>query len=192
MELIDESEGLKSAQIWRDTVNVEVAVTMPSETSCLTSKKTCVLSPTQKGFLPRIRVRAHFIDTISPEKDSQYKIWNNVTVQSEDPRLRTTRRVTFEKLFQIYARTCSRFLTKYSAGFAPGHFEVGDMVFAIDSLRIPLILRKDHAQVYHIVSECYLLAALELDCWNPGTKKGRWGPDVPRPEGPQTRMIEIY
>jgi hypothetical protein len=67
----------------------------------------------------------------------------------------------------------------------------GDQIFAIDGARTPFILRKTPGIQYKIVDQCYLWAALELDCWNPGTKKGRWGPGIERPTGKQTRMIEI-
>ena len=74
-------------------------------------------------------------------------------------------------------------------------FEFGpnDQIFAIDGARTTFVLREsDHIHGnYEIVDECYLWAALELDCWNPGTKKGRWGQGVKRPTTAQTRMINI-
>jgi hypothetical protein len=51
-------------------------------------------------------------------------------------------------------------------------------VWAIDGVRAPLILRKTGWLQYRVVSECYLWAALELDCWNPDSKKGLWGDNV--------------
>jgi hypothetical protein len=68
---------------------------------------------------------------------------------------------------------------------------VGDEIFAVDGVPVLLILRKICDLQYIIVGECYLWSALQLDCWHPGTKKGRWGPGVERPTGTQTRMIEI-
>ncbi|KAH6878208.1 heterokaryon incompatibility protein-domain-containing protein [Alternaria rosae] len=67
-----------------------------------------------------------------------------------------------------------------------------DEIFAIDGAKEPFILRRAEGQQYRVVSACYLWAAWDLDCWNPGSKKGRWGPGVVRPTIEQTRMIEIY
>jgi hypothetical protein len=90
------------------------------------------------------------------------------------------------------------YLSQYSVLFASfdyhGSFLVmpGDEIFAIDGAQVPFVLRKTITEQYILISPCYLWAALELDCWNPGTKKGRWGPDVERPMEKQTRMIEIF
>jgi hypothetical protein len=86
------------------------------------------------------------------------------------------------------------FSSNFSVGYRPWNLEPQgvDEIFAIVGIERLFILRKTESQQYRIVSTCYLWAAWELDCWNPGTKKGRWGPDVSRPNVEQTRMIEIY
>jgi hypothetical protein len=72
-------------------------------------------------------------------------------------------------------------------------FREGDEVWAVDGVRVPLILRKTGWLQYRVVSECYFWAALELDYWNPGSKKGRWGDDVELPSYPeQTHFIDIF
>ena len=55
------------------------------------------------------------------------------------------------------------FHTHYSVGFCRVHFRAGDVVFAVDGLSTPLILRKVGQQQYEIIGGCYLWAALELD-----------------------------
>jgi hypothetical protein len=65
------------------------------------------------------------------------------------------------------------FSSYFSAGFAVPGYRRGDMIFAIDGVRTPLILRQTGEQSYRVVNECYLWTAPELDCWNLGTKKGR-------------------
>jgi hypothetical protein len=89
----------------------------------------------------------------------------------------------FVKLFRTY----------YSAGFCRIKLRPNDMIFAVDGVRAPLVLRRhdDHSSLYRVISECYLWAALELDYWNPGTHKGIWS-SRPHDLGQvQTRMIEI-
>ncbi|CAN9325885.1 unnamed protein product [Alternaria alternata] len=105
------------------------------------------------------------------------------------------------KFFEIYrewGRARPLYLSKYSVLFALYDYEgsglffqPGDEIFAIDGARVPFVLRKTITGQYKMMSACYMWAALDLDCWNPGTKKGRWGPDLERPAGEQTRMIEI-
>jgi len=90
------------------------------------------------------------------------------------------------------------FFSHFSVGIASfdrrdsGILQPGDEIFAIDGARTPFILRNTGDFSYRVVSECYLWAAMELDCWNPGTKKGKWGENVERPTATQTRMIEIH
>lgn len=74
---------------------------------------------------------------------------------------------------------------------SPVNFREGDAIFAVDGVSTPLILREIKPGEYRIVSECYLWAALELDYWNPGTKKGRWGTRHYDHGCEQTRMITI-
>lgn len=83
-----------------------------------------------------------------------------------------------------YTDTCKHVHTR-------NDFRQGDEVWAIDSLDIPLILRKLEDHVYRILGSCRLWAALELDYWNPGTKKGRWRDESLGPPEEQTRVIEI-
>lgn len=94
------------------------------------------------------------------------------------------------------------FTTKYSVGFAGSGFEDGDEIFAIDGVSVPFVLRRVEPRrqggemQYEIVGECYLWAALHLDCWIPGSRKGRWLNDYSRRQHPnevegQTRMIKI-
>jgi hypothetical protein len=86
------------------------------------------------------------------------------------------------------------FRTHYSVGFSRVRVERHDLIFAVDGIRVPLILRKHDgaSSGYRVVGECYLWAALELDYWNPGTRKGRWSSRPYDLGKVQTRMIEIY
>lgn len=88
----------------------------------------------------------------------------------------------------------SMFRTHYSVGFSRVEVERQDFIFAVDGVRTPLILRKNDgaSSRYRIVGECYLWAALELDYWNPGTRKGIWSSRPYDLGQVQTRMIEIY
>jgi hypothetical protein len=85
------------------------------------------------------------------------------------------------------------FCTYYSVGFTSRHlYRAGDYVFAIDGAPYPFLLRKIGQAKYRTVGMCYVWAALELDYWNPGTRKGIWL-DRPYDLGQkQTQMIEIY
>lgn len=93
------------------------------------------------------------------------------------------------------------FESQYSVGLAPRNphsvrigfitIQEGDAIFAVDGISTSLILREIRPGEYRIVSECYLWAALELDYWNPGTKKGRWGTRHHDHGCEQTRMITI-
>ena len=113
-------------------------------------------------------------------------------------------RQEFEKSFDFplgYAPGRHLFETQYSVGHMPRKSSnvhnspidicEGDAIFAVDGISTPLILREVRLGVYRIVSECYLWAALELDYWNPGTKKGRWGTRHYDHGCEQTRMITI-
>ena len=115
-----------------------------------------------------------------------------------DPGIEDTDLSEFIRICQISRKGRPLFTSHFSVGF-PGisseewTIRRGDEIFAIDGARTPFILRKSEhiADHYEIIDECYLWAALELDCWNPGTRKGRWGPGVERPTTTQTRMINI-
>jgi len=93
---------------------------------------------------------------------------------------------------QMYTFQSRFFSSHFSVGFTQMGIQTGDEIFAVDGVKSPLVLRKTGVDRYRIVTQCYLLAALELDCWNAGTKKGKWGENVERPTETQTRMIEIY
>ena len=87
------------------------------------------------------------------------------------------------------------FRASYSIGFCRARVQPGDMIFAVDGVRTPLIVRRDFrtsSVVYNVIGECYLWAALELDYWNPGTHKGIWTSRLHDLGQVQTRMIEIY
>jgi hypothetical protein len=96
--------------------------------------------------------------------------------------------------FVLQAQALGRamFSSHYSVGCARRGFEPGDEIFAIDGARSPFILRKSGSRCYRIVSGCYLWEALQLDCWNPGSNKGRLGANLVEAGQKQTRMIEIY
>ncbi|KAH5730829.1 hypothetical protein HBI17_219230 [Parastagonospora nodorum] len=100
--------------------------------------------------------------------------------------------------FLSYARCCNKpgpaimFQSYYSVGFSDVRHPAGDHIFAIDSIPELLMLRQVEPNVFRVVGTCYLWAAVELDYWKPGSRKGRW-PDRPYDLGnKQTRMIEIY
>jgi hypothetical protein len=92
----------------------------------------------------------------------------------------------------VHGRNRLLFSTTNSVGFAWSGFKPDDEIWALDGAKVPFILRKTGIQTYRIMCDCYLWAALELDYWNPGTKKGRWSEHrVPHQEK-QTHIIEIH
>ena len=84
------------------------------------------------------------------------------------------------------------FTTHYSIGHARGGIRIGDAVFVLDGARVPFILRKNDQGEYHVVTVCYVWAALELDYWNPGTQKGLWGSRHFEHACEQTQMITVH
>jgi hypothetical protein len=100
--------------------------------------------------------------------------------------------IDFAKTAVKHGESRRMFTTSNSVGFAREGFQFSDEIWAIDGARVPFILRKIGPKTYRIVGECYLWAALELDYWNPGTRKGRWSEDRPAHNEQQTHFIEIH
>jgi hypothetical protein len=100
--------------------------------------------------------------------------------------------ISFAKTAVERGKNRGMFTTSNSVGFASYGFQFTDEIWAIDGARVPFILRKIGPKTYRIVGECYLWAALELDYWNPGTRKGRWNQNWPAHNGQQTHIIEIH
>jgi hypothetical protein len=100
--------------------------------------------------------------------------------------------IAFASVAKARGKYKSIFLAENSIGFASWSFQSDDEIWAIDGARVPFILRKTGPNTYRIVTECYLWAALELDYWNPGTKKGRWSENRPAHNEQQTHVIEIH
>jgi len=195
------------------------------------------------GLLPRLRVRAHYIDSVCvvdlgnecadsevdnsrgslPIEDimSSYplSIFEDIRVTncfrrdatSTDDLMPEAKMVSnydkstrldinindllsFQRIGANLSFRQRMFTSRFSVGFRPFDYPptVADEIFAIDGTKELFIMRRTADQKYRIVSKCYLWAAWELDCWNPGTRKGRWGPSLSRPTFEQTRMIEIY
>jgi hypothetical protein len=98
--------------------------------------------------------------------------------------------------FATIAEQCGQkyqiFATSNSVGFTSHDFRSGDEIWAVDGAKVPFILRKIGPKSYRIVGECYLWAALELDYWKPGTKKGRWSEQRSPRNEQQTQIIEIH
>lgn len=84
------------------------------------------------------------------------------------------------------------FTTHYSIGHARGDMRRGDSIFALDGAKMPFVMRKVGPKEYKIVTVCYLWAALELDYWNPGTRKGLWGSRHHDHACEQTQTIVIH
>ena len=88
--------------------------------------------------------------------------------------------------------SATMFQSYHSVGFSSVKHAAGDHIFAVDSITELFILRPVCFNVFRVVGTCYLWAAMELDYWNPGSRKGRWM-DRPYDLGTeQTRIIEIY
>jgi hypothetical protein len=100
--------------------------------------------------------------------------------------------IDFAKTAVKHGKSRRMFTTSNSVGFTRDAFQFMDEIWAIDGARVPFILRKIGPKTYRIVGECYLWAALELDYWNPGTRKGRWNENEPAHNEQQTHMIEIH
>jgi len=254
--------GTHSIGAWRPTVDIGVASPEDYSQEITSGSHACLVElprPTHTDFLPRIRIQAHYIDSVDQTEFSsrdqtvlssrwgQY-LWNipyyvlsepsclklvdfswlaallgespetSSGVSNKDwykyqdhhvhvPPLETWLLMAEEANLNIsgpnlteiwtffsrmYLLKVQFFLSHFSVGCVQTSIQTGDEIFAVDGVGSPLVLRKTGVNQYRIVTECWLLAALELDCWNPGTKKGRWGEDVERPTETQTRMIEIY
>jgi hypothetical protein len=85
------------------------------------------------------------------------------------------------------------FTTHYSIGYARGHDILpGDAIYVVDGARIPFIMRKIGPEQYKIVTVCYMWAVLELDYWNPGTRKGIWGSRYHNHGCEQTQLITVH
>lgn len=84
------------------------------------------------------------------------------------------------------------FSTHYSIGHARGKIQQGDSIYVLDGARAPFVLRRVGPKEYKIVTVCYLWAALELDYWNPGSKKGLWGSRHHDHACEQTQTIVIH
>jgi len=244
--------GTHSIGAWRPTVDIGVASPEDYYQDIISGSHACLVElprPTHTDFLPRIRIQAHYIDSVDQTAFSsrwgEY-LWNIAYhVLSEPSCLKLvdfswlaallggspeTSSGVLDKDWYKYQGRCVHpletwllmaeeanlsiagpnlteiwtffnrtylvkgqiFLSHFSVGCVQTSIQTGDEIFAVDGVGSPLVLRKTGVNQYRIVTECWLLAALELDCWNPGTKKGRWGEDVERPTETQTRMIEIY
>jgi hypothetical protein len=172
--------------------------------------------------IPNFRIRAHYIDSLQSMQKSKDRSWfmtpESVVSGIRDPGSHYRWTLPFFRRapsaenpqdlaqganledIEIFIRAWGShrvstvwFTTRFSVGYAREGFEVGDEVFALDGARAPWILRNTGDGTYQIVGECYLWAALELDVWNPGTKKGRWGEeDCWQSTERQTRFIEIH
>ena len=244
--------GTHSMGAWRPTMDIGVASPEDYSREITSGSHVCLVElprPTHTDFLPRIRIQAHYIDSVdqtafnfrwgeylwniayhvlsepsclklvdfswlaallggSPETSSGVldKDWYKYQDRCVHP-LETWLLMAEEanlsiagpnltEIWTFFNRTYlvegQIFLSHFSVGCVQTSIQTGDEIFAVDGVGSPLVLRKTGVNQYRIVTECWLLAALELDCWNPGTKKGRWGEDVERPTETQTRMIEIY
>jgi hypothetical protein len=238
---------------WRSTIRIQGThqphenlvsannLAMPSASVQAIDRSIATKAP---GILPRIRVRAHYIDQITsgwPSTDDvehlgflrlsdssilQY-FCRTATAHMLRPEgtlnihtsvlgdFQSASEYNFEDLldffdqlnhfededhklgrsWQSYPENFHKergFKTTYSLGFAFQEVDTRDEVWAVDGVRHALVLRKTGQLKYQIVGRCYLWAALQLDCWNPGSKKGLWGTGVERPQQEQTHMIDIH
>jgi hypothetical protein len=179
-------------------------------------------NPASSSVIPNFRIRAHYIDSLQSMQKSKDRSWfmtpESVVSGIRDPGSHYRWTLPFFRRapsaenpqdlaqganledIEVFIRAWGNhrgstvwFTPRFSVGYAREGFEVGDEVFALDGARAPWILRKIGDETYQIVGECYLWAALELDVWNPGTKKGRWGEeDCWQSTERQTRFIEIH
>ncbi|XPS71672.1 hypothetical protein M3J07_003845 [Ascochyta lentis] len=90
-----------------------------------------------------------------------------------------------------YHRPGEVFLTRNSIGFARSGFAPKDVIFAIDDIRTPLILRRTGQQQYQVAGECYFWAALELENQRPEPGVGIWDAEPYNHGCPRTQTIEI-
>jgi hypothetical protein len=233
---------------WRSTVDVRTISSDEHELEIKSNGNySCIFvspRPTHMDFLPRFRIRAHFIDSVDEMRirrrghempriiaghivqdprwlkhkdyswmisllggqssDTTWEPGKKIThplslgqwihsATTADIGIPRTNLIDVKIFFEQAEKSAVRFFSShFSLGFTRRDIEKGDEIFAVDGMRTPLILRRTGGDEYRIVAACWLWAALELDCWIPGTKKGRWGPDVERPTVKQTRMIEIH
>ena len=210
---------------WSAYVNVAILPPMEFREASEHSHISCFIERPQAslfGLFPRLRVRAHYIDSITTghldftRRSTGRKnhmivlecfrtsIWPIDGLVSKGLFLKDlfskekpdSKSKDLDCFLKMGGRNDSwrMFSSHFSVGYRSQDVQPrkADDIFAIDGAKALFILRKVEGQQYRIVSACYLYAAWELDCWNPGTKKGRWGPGVKRPNTEQTRMIEIY
>ncbi|KAF1834473.1 hypothetical protein BDW02DRAFT_498165 [Decorospora gaudefroyi] len=215
---LDQFEGVTVGS-WHSTIDVHIVPSVDNYKRASSHESmSCIVEwpqPTRPDFLPRFWVRAHYIDRVEDMHTFSTRIRSCSETCVVDPEdvwivpffsgeMVTETPPTYyfkqKDLLDLrdYLMDLRRegaysqpFSTRYSVGFATPRYQRDDAIFAIDGVRTPMLLRKTDAQSYRVVGYCYLWAALELDCWNPGTKKGRWK-DLERPSGLQTQMIEIH
>jgi len=206
--------------LWRKTISVDIQSPSKYRSVFEYAHASCLIEIPQStlfGLLPRLCVRAHYIDSINIGHE-------DVTIERLPTRkMKETDDAWILDCFKAEAPPHDGLLpTEYSdvhledlrcflemGASHPSwcvfssHFSVGykhqvvqtavaDEIFAIDGTDVLFVLRKTEGLQYRVVGPCYLWAARELDCWNPGSKKGRWGPGLIRPTIERTRMIEIY
>jgi hypothetical protein len=82
--------------------------------------------------------------------------------------------------------------TLFSDAQAQNIFFEGDPIFVIDGVSTPCILRETNQGRYRMIKPCYLWAALDVNYWNSGTKKGRWETKHYDHDCEQTQTITIY
>ena len=142
------------------------------------------------------------LTSASPSSSSNIQIPPNLHLEHAQNYLP---HVNIDDLLTFIHSTANRdggviFLGKYSVGIASHEaFELGDAVFAVDGVTTPLLLREDRSSdgnddesyFFRVVGPCYVYAGMELDYWNEGSGKGRWGNGFYGPRNQQTRMIEI-
>jgi len=236
--------------IWQSSVEVKIVSSDDYQEAPSHDIMSCLVElphPMHRGFLPRLRVRAHYLDRVcqpnierniggrKPERGlnvdfrgrhpywlkHEYYTWmrplfgggcsntpwdpdTNCSIFPEEewlkaatmpdvdvPKAKLRNLREFLKQASGY-ESCDFFSSYFSIGAAECGIKKGDEIFAVDGVRIPLVLRRAGPQQYWVVTGCLLWAALQLDCWNPGTNEGRCGPGVERPTEKQTQMIEIY
>ncbi len=230
---------------WKSTVKVDIVTTLSNSDNydgdggddSQQQNATCILQRPRPGrldILPRMHVRAHYIDSVEKTfldarkfakavlKDARlltaqefnysailpfFKSELDLSPVEVDPEIPPNLplehaqsylpHVNVAELLAFIEDAATRensgiFLGTYCVGLANHEtFEQGNAIFAVDGVSTPLLLRETSDHHFRVLGPCHVHAVLELDYWNPGTRKGRWGTNFYGPRNRQTRMIQI-
>jgi hypothetical protein len=106
----------------------------------------------------------------------------------------------FKNMEEFYGETISSskdenyFYTRYTLGLSGKEYKPGDVVFAVDGVPFPLLLRQVQPNRYRIVGGCAIIFGDHLRICNAPQVSAPYHRFMMTPRGQcnQTRIIEVY